>query len=77
MNKSDHDKVIALVLHAHAQLKVELLATGDSLIVEDVTKRPHGSGLFWGAALQTDGTWLGQNHLGKIWMRIRDNVQAQ
>lgn len=63
--------VLQLKLNRHSTLLGELRATGDAQIIEDVTKRPHGSGLFWGAALQDDGTWLGENHLGKLWMEIR------
>ena len=64
--------VLELKLEQHPQLRTELESTGDSLIIEDCTKRQHGSGLFWGAGLQADGTWLGENHLGKLWMSLRD-----
>lgn len=53
----------------------KLIQTGDSFIVEDCTSHQHGSGLFWGAALQDDGTWLGKNQLGKLWMQLRKQMQ--
>jgi ribA/ribD-fused uncharacterized protein len=65
------ETVLELKLDQHPHLRKELQATGDALIIEDCTKRQHGSGLFWGAGLQTDGTWLGENHLGKLWMKLR------
>ena len=64
--------VLNLKLQQHPNLKQELLSTGQRQIIEDCTKRPHGSGLFWGAAKQADGTWLGENKLGKLWMGIRE-----
>lgn len=54
----------------HACVLLGLLQTGTEEIIEDCTKRPQGSGIFWGAALK-DGIWTGQNMLGKIWMDIR------
>lgn len=66
---------IKLKLEQHPHLISELIATGDELIVEDVTKRgDKGSNLFWGAML-IDGEWVGQNVLGKIWMEFRKEYQ--
>lgn len=66
---------LRLKLHQHPELQAELLATGDRDIVEDCTKRPHGSGLFWGAALRGDGYWEGQNWLGVIWKTLRNELK--
>lgn len=63
--------VLRLKLSTHPALREELLATGDAVIVEDCTRRPHGSGLFWGAAL-IDNAWTGENVLGTLWMELRD-----
>lgn len=60
----------------HSDLADQLLATGDEEIVEDVTSRPNESGLFWGAKLNKDGTWEGQNHLGKMLMKVRAELKA-
>ncbi len=63
-------KVLNLKVDQNPELLRQLLETDDDLIVEDVTKRPHGSGKFWGAALES-GKWIGDNVLGKMWMLIR------
>jgi len=68
-------KVLELKLAQHPDLKTALVETGSAIIIEDCTKRPHGSGPFWGAVLQPDGSWLGQNVLGTIWMKLRSNLQ--
>ncbi len=53
-----------------------LLASDDSWIVEDVTRRPGGSGLYWGAALvdEENGVWRGENWLGWLWMELRADL---
>lgn len=67
-------EVLKLKIEQHPDLKAQLIATADSLIIEDCSNRPRGSGLFWGAALQPDGNWLGENTLGKLWMALRASV---
>ena len=68
----DHMRmVLRLKLEQHPELQEKLLATGAAQIVEDCTNRQHGSGLFWGAAQQGDGTWQGENWLGRLWMELR------
>ena len=52
----------------HPDLRVALLETGDSTIVEDTTKRNKVD--IWGAKLK-DGVWVGENVLGKLWMDLR------
>ena len=67
-------------------MKKLLLATGDSVIIEDCSNRPndieidgksHGrnGGPYWGAAL-VDDVWRGENKLGEIWMKLRDELRA-
>lgn len=68
--------VLRLKLEQHPKLKADLLATGDEEIVEDCTKRPRGSGLFWGAALKGD-KWVGENWLGWLWMELRDELSQR
>ena len=63
----------------HPELVKQLLDTGDSILIEDCSSRPHGSGLFWGSALK-DGSWIGKNVLGEMWMSERtelNNIIAQ
>lgn len=66
-------RILRLKASQHPDLLEQLLATGDELIVEDVTKRPHGSGLFWGMGL-VNGVWTGRNVLGKLWMQVRSTA---
>ncbi len=68
--------VLRLKIEQHPKLRNDLLATGDQEIVEDCTKRPRGSGLFWGAALQNE-KWVGENWLGWLWMELRDELREQ
>jgi len=73
MSEADLDNmrlVLRLKLLQHPKLRDDLLATGDQEIVEDCTKRPRGSGLFWGAA-KANNQWLGENWLGRLWMGLR------
>ena len=65
--------VLDLKLEQHQDVQELLMLTGDREIVEDCTRRQRGSGLFWGAALQEDGTWKGDNALGKLWMIVRED----
>lgn len=74
---------LLLKLKAHPDLKRRLLATKDSRIIEDCSRRPHGSGLFWGMKRVDkklpDGSvltnWEGRNELGKLWMTIREELR--
>jgi ribA/ribD-fused uncharacterized protein len=68
--------VVRAKLEQHPDLKKELLATGSETIIEDVTARGlSGRNGFWGAALK-DGQWVGENNLGKIWMKLRDELNC-
>lgn len=66
---------LGLKLTHNPQLIDELIATGDARLIEDCSNRPHGSGLFWGASKNPDGTWTGQNMLGELWMILRERVR--
>lgn len=66
---------LKLKLAQHPSLVDLLLATGDAIIIEDVTKRgDSGGNLFWGA-MEVENEegfhWVGNNALGKLWMEIR------
>lgn len=65
---------IKLKIEQHPDLKDKLKLTGGQKIYEDVTSRPRGSGLFWGA-MKTNEGWTGENVLGKIWMNIRKDLK--
>lgn len=63
---------LMLKLEQNPQLIDDLIATGDSTLVEDVTSRgKKGSNLYWGAMLNEDGEWIGKNRLGRAWMNLR------
>lgn len=65
---------IQLKLEQHPDLIKELISTGDSIIIEDVTSRgTSGSNLYWGA-LKSGDEWIGENNLGKLWMQARSNI---
>ena len=67
---------LRLKINQHNNLKEMLLLTGDSIIIEDSSKRPNESGLIWGAAL-IDGEWVGKNVLGKLWMNLREELREE
>jgi len=67
-------RALRLKLQAHPALGRQLLATGGARIVEDCSRRPHGSGLFWGAALR-EGRWVGENWLGRLWEELRASLR--
>lgn len=68
--------VLLLKLEQHPQLREQLLATGEAIIIEDETSRKNRSTLFWGAARTSYG-WEGRNELGKLWMKLRLREQVQ
>lgn len=65
--------VLKLKLECNQDLKFLLQQTLSEEIVEDVSSRMHGRNLFWGAGLK-DGKWIGENTLGKLWMKIRKEL---
>jgi predicted NAD-dependent protein-ADP-ribosyltransferase YbiA (DUF1768 family) len=81
-SKQDVDNmrlIVQLKCEQYPELVQQLLATGDLTIYEDVTNRcsSKDSSLFWGAAYicsereNTESMWVGNNMLGKIWMKQR------
>lgn len=65
---------IKLKIKQHPELAKELVATDNLEIIEDVTLRGSaGSNLYWGA-LNDNCEWVGLNNLGKIWMKLRDQL---
>lgn len=69
--------VLRLKVKQCPDLAAMLVDTGDAPLIEDVTKRGNkGNNCFWGAML-VDGTWIGENVLGNIWMRIRADLKKE
>ncbi len=67
---------LKLKLDQHSILNQRLTLTGEEVILEDCTKRPRGSGLFWGAAMKS-GVWMGENWLGRLWMEFRADIRTK
>lgn len=67
---------LRLKLKQNPELRDQLLETGDEPIIEDCTKRPNGSGMFWGMTFK-DGEWVGENVLGQLWMELRIQLNAE
>ena len=63
--------VLRLKIEQHPDLRAALLATGNARIIEDCSKRRPS---VWGAQLQ-NGTWVGENILGQLWMELRDQLR--
>jgi ribA/ribD-fused uncharacterized protein len=60
----------------HPELVEMLLDTKDEGIAEDCTKRRNkGSALFWGVAIEDDGSHTGDNWLGRLWMDLRTELR--
>lgn len=68
-------RILRLKIVQHPDLAQKLDAfPRDVLIVEDVTARGvSASNVFWGAAL-IKGEWIGENQLGRLWMKIRGEI---
>ena len=64
---------IKLKVSLHPELIELLKSTGDSILFEDVSSRARGNNLVWGAVLK-NGELVGENQLGKIWMKIRASL---
>lgn len=64
---------IELKMDQHTHLRRLLKESGDIPIYEDVTHRnnQNSNDLFWGAKKLDDGTWEGENVMGRLWMELR------
>ena len=67
--------MLRLKIAQHTALRRQLLDTGDRLIFEDIGARKGARHEFWGARRQ-GGEWVGQNHLGRMWMELRSELAA-
>lgn len=59
--------ILRAKLQQHPYVKKKLLETGDRELIEDSWRDS-----FWGWGPNKDGA----NHLGKIWMNLRDEIRA-
>lgn len=63
---------IALKQAQHDAVTALLRKSAHRPIIEDVSRRPSESGLFWGARYLGDDRWEGLNVLGTLWMELRE-----
>jgi ribA/ribD-fused uncharacterized protein len=66
-------KVLRLKFSQHPDLSIQLIATGNAILIEDVSARKSGNSKFWGAYLD-NGYWIGENMLGKLLMELREEL---
>ena len=79
MSEEDVDNMrlcLRLKVKHNPELRDRLWEIGDEPIIEDCTKRPNGSGMFWGMVFK-DGEWVGENVLGQLWMELRIQLNAE
>ena len=57
----------------HDELRDLLLATGDAKLIEGNTWNDRTYGAVWN---KKQGAWIGKNHLGKILMKVRAELQT-
>ena len=69
--------VLRLKIQQYPQLEMWLRKTGTTMIVEDCTRRQHGTGLFWGAAHLGGEKWTGVNMLWNLWMVVRMQLKPK
>lgn len=62
------EKILRAKLTQHPFIREKLLDSGDMPIIEDSFKDS-----FWGRGAD----WKGINHLGKLWMKLRDEIREE
>ncbi|GAB4516865.1 MAG: NADAR family protein [Anaerolineae bacterium] len=58
----------------HPELGEKLLATGDAELIEGNTWKDRFYGCVWDAK---QNQWVGENHLGRILMKVRDDLRLK
>ena len=64
---------VKLKIEQHPKLLMQLLATNNQIIIEDIGKRNGERHKFWGAK-EVNDVWEGENMMGKIWMELRNSI---
>ena len=71
-------EVVRLKVDSYNWIREELLRLkrnyDEVFIYEDVSNRKKGNNLFWGGYFDENGELVGENVLGKIWMKIMDEI---
>lgn len=65
--------VLRLKTQQHPHLKKALLDTADEELIEDCGKRRASP---WGCQKDINGAWVGENLLGKQWMKLREELRS-
>lgn len=65
-------QLMELKTEQHEDVKQALIGSGDMQIIKHITTYPPGDG-FWDDGKNGEGL----NHMGKIWMEIRDKIKNQ
>jgi predicted NAD-dependent protein-ADP-ribosyltransferase YbiA (DUF1768 family) len=68
---------VRLKIEQYPELREALILTVKTPIYIDVSSSLKGGlqrSLFWGAKRMEDGSWEGENILGKIWMNVREEM---
>ena len=78
MSETDLDNmrmVLRLKMLQHPDIRRELILTVTDEIIEDCSRRPTKSGLFWGAKFSEEsGKKKKKNWLGRLWMKLREEL---
>ncbi|HEY4520049.1 MAG TPA: NADAR family protein [Candidatus Paceibacterota bacterium] len=61
------ENILRAKLTQHPYIQRKLLESGSALLIEDSQKDN-----FWGRGPD----WKGENHLGRLWMKLRDELRA-
>lgn len=62
------ERILRLKIDQHPYVRQKLIETGDCTMVEDSPKDS-----FWGRGED----WKGKNHLGRLWMKIREEIRER
>jgi ribA/ribD-fused uncharacterized protein len=62
------EEIVRAKHEQHPYIQQKLLETGEALIVENSPKDS-----FWGRGPD----WKGENHLGRLWMKLRDEMRTK
>lgn len=78
--KEDRERMLVCLkakVKAHPWMAKRLIATGNAVIIENVTgPRSRGSGKVWGAAWDSHKRqWQGHDWLGRLWMKLRTELR--
>ena len=68
--------ILELKFRQNPHLRRQLLETGNEPLIEASTDRFWGAGVMLRSSQLADGDWYGDNNLGRLLMRVRDDLRA-